>query len=241
MKYNCLIVDDEPLAHKILEKYIGKLDKLTVVHNCYSAVEAINYLHQNKVDILFLDINMPELTGLEMLKTLSNPPAVILTTAYSEFALEGYEFGVLDYLLKPIRFDRFLKAVNRFFAQQTTVTKSRTPIAEKKQSNTKEASTSFFIKADGVQHKIEPTEIKYIEAYGNFVKIQLTNQQLLTASTMTKMLQKLDSQHFVRIHKSFIVNLKKIEKLEGNRLIIANKKLPIGTSYKQVVLQKIGL
>lgn len=241
MNYNCLIVDDEPLAHKILEKYIGKLDKLTVVHNCYSAIEAINYLHQNKVDILFLDINMPELTGLEMLKTLNNPPAVILTTAYSEFALEGYEFGVLDYLLKPIRFGRFLKAVNRFFALQTTSNTDQTASIEPAKIVKKEPPTSFFIKVDGVQHKIQPTQIQYIEAYGNFVKIQLLNQQLLTASTMTNMMQKLDNDNFVRIHKSFIVNLKKIEKLEGNRLIIADKKLPIGTSYKQVVLQKIGL
>jgi len=241
MKYNCLIVDDEPLAHKILEKYIGKLDKLTVVHNCYSAIEAINYLHQNKVDILFLDINMPELTGLEMLKTLNNPPAVILTTAYSEFALEGYEFGVLDYLLKPIRFDRFLKAINRFFALESTTDTKATPTPQQAKINKNEASTSFFVKADGVQHKIEPAHINYIEAYGNFVKIQLGSQQLLTASTMTKMMQKLDSDNFVRIHKSFIVNLEKIEKLEGNRLIIDAKKLPIGTSYKQIVLQKIGL
>jgi len=241
MTYNCLIVDDEPLAHKILEKYIGKLDKLAVVHNCYSAIEAINYLHQNKVDILFLDINMPELTGLEMLKTLNNPPAVILTTAYSEFALEGYEFGVLDYLLKPIRFDRFLKAINRFFALESTVKTKIPPIPQQPKIIKKEPTASFFVKADGVQHKIEAAQINYIEAYGNFVKIQLGNQQLLTASTMTKMMQKLDSNNFVRIHKSFIVNLEKIEKLEGNRLIIAAKKLPIGTSYKQVVLQKIGL
>lgn len=241
MSFKCLIVDDEPIAHKVLENYIQKLDKLEVVHNCYNAIEAINYLYENTVDLIFLDINMPELTGLEMLKTLNDPPSVILTTAYSDYAIEGYEFGVLDYLLKPIRFDRFLKAVNRFLQTQVTET---TPIQNNTSSTsiTKPAKELFiFLKVDGVQHKVQVDTIQYIEAFGNFVKINLPDKQLVTASTMNNMLQRLVSFPFVRTHKSFIVNIDVIEKVEGNSIIIAGKRLPISTTYKQDVLSKIGL
>lgn len=239
MNFTCLIVDDEPLAHKILENYIGKLDNLMVAHNCYSAIETINYLHQHTVDILFLDINMPELTGLEMLQTLENAPAVILTTAYSEFALEGYEFGVIDYLLKPIRFNRFLKAVNRFFANQPSSSSTEKPASSLAIAAT--LPTSFFVKVDGVQHKVAVAAIQYVEAYGNFVKIHLPTKQLLTAATMTSMLEKLHPHGFLRIHKSFIASSQKIEKVEGNRVLIAGQKIPIGAAYKQMVLAKIGL
>jgi len=241
MSFKCLIVDDEPIAHKVLENYIQKLDKLEVVHNCYNAIEAINYLYENTVDLIFLDINMPELTGLEMLKTLNDPPSVILTTAYSDYAIEGYEFGVLDYLLKPIRFDRFLKAVNRFLQTQVMET---TPIQNTTSSTsiTKPAKELFiFLKVDGVQHKVQVDTIQYIEAFGNFVKINLPDKQLVTASTMNNMLQRLISFPFVRTHKSFIVNIDVIEKVEGNSIIIAGKRLPISTTYKQDVLSKIGL
>ena len=212
MSFKCLIVDDEPIAHKVLENYIQKLDKLEVVHNCYNAIEAINYLYENTVDLIFLDINMPELTGLEMLKTLSDPPSVILTTAYSDYALEGYEFGVLDYLLKPIRFDRFLKAVNRFLQAQVS---EPTLIPNNPSTSTlaKSNQESFiFLKVDGVQHKVQVDTIQYIEAFGNFVKINLPDKQLVTSSTMNNMLQRLSKFNFTRIHKSFIVNIDVIEK-----------------------------
>lgn len=238
MSFKCLIVDDEPIAHKVLENYIQKLDKLEVVHNCYNAIEAINYLYENKVDLLFLDINMPELTGLEMLKTLNNPPAVILTTAYSDYALEGYEFGVLDYLLKPIRFDRFLKAINRFLS--THDSDNTSTIAAKEIPNTTN-ETPFFIKVDGVQHKVQIDTIQYVEALGNFVKIHLPDKHLVTASTMTNMMQRLSDYPFVRIHKSFIAHTPSIDKVEGNSVIIAGKRLPISATYKQKALEKIGL
>ena len=238
MTLKCLIVDDEPPAHKVLENYIGKLNSLSLAGNCYNAIEALNFLHEQKVDIVFLDINMPELSGLEMLKTLHHKPAVILTTAYSEFALESYEVGVLDYLLKPIRFDRFLKAVNRVLdLKQISTSPAKVDIPKEE----KEDKVAFFVKSEGVQHKVIYNEIDYIESKGNFVQIHLANQRLLTADTLTNMDKKLKNVGFLRVHKSYIVNLKKVKALEGNRLLIADYKIPIGNSYRQIVLNEIGL
>lgn len=232
----CLIVDDEPPAHKVLENYIGKLHSLILAGNCYNAIEALNFLHENTVDILFLDINMPELSGLEMLKTLNNPPIVILTTAYSEYALESYEFGVTDYLMKPIRFDRFLKSVNRVLEikadEATAVQSPEKPAAPKE--------TSFFIKVDGIQRKVRFEDILYVESKGNFVRLHCEDMRLMTADTLSNMEQKLSPYGFLRVHKSYIVNLEKVTGLEGNRLLIQEIKIPIGNSYKQGVLKMIN-
>ncbi len=236
MILKCLIVDDEPPAHKVLENYIGKLNSLSLAGNCYNAIEALNFLHETPVDILFLDINMPELSGLDMLKTLANPPVVILTTAYSEFALEGYEFGVLDYLMKPIRFDRFLKSVNRVLQMKSPPVAS-VPVPKETAETAKE--TSFFVKADGIQHKVLFSDINYLESKGNFVQIHLEKNRLLTADTLTKMEKKLSAFGFIRVHKSYIVNKEKVTAIEGNQLIIDATKIPIGNSYRQVVLKEI--
>lgn len=236
MILKCLIVDDEPPAHKILENYIGKLNSLSLAGNCYNAIEALNFLHETPVDILFLDINMPELSGLDMLKTLANPPVVILTTAYSEFALEGYEFGVLDYLMKPIRFDRFLKSVNRVLQLKSALV-STTPKPTETPAPSKE--TSFFVKVDGIQQKVLFEDINFVESKGNFVQLHLQSNRLLTAETLTNMGNKLSPFGFIRVHKSYIVNKEKVTAIEGNQLIIGTAKIPIGNSYRQVVLKEI--
>jgi DNA-binding LytR/AlgR family response regulator len=221
----CFIVDDEPLAHKVLENYIAQLDNLQLVGNAYKAAEAINFLQKNEVDILFLDIEMPELTGLEMLKTLQNPPNVILTTAYSEFALEGYELGVVDYLLKPIRFDRFVKAVQRItIAKKISV-----------------ENDYFFAKADGVQHRINFADIRFIEAFGNYVKIHLVDKFILTAETMTGIQTKIPLPNFVRVHKSFIINIDKVERIDGSYISVGKNQMPIGASYKANLMQILNL
>ena len=170
-----------------------------------------------------------------MLKTLSNPPIVILTTAYSEYALQSYEFGVTDYLMKPIRFDRFLKAINRVLELKTETTTTVTP--SEKATIPKE--TSFFIKVDGVQRKVRFEDILYVESKGNFVRLHLTDTCLMTADTLTNMDKKLSRHGFLRVHKSFIVNLDKLTGLEGNRLLIDDLKIPVGNSYKQGVLKVI--
>ncbi|MFT4663450.1 MAG: DNA-binding LytR/AlgR family response regulator [Polaribacter sp.] len=236
MILKCLIVDDEPPAHKVLESYIEKLNSLSLAGNCYNAIEALNFLHETPVDILFLDINMPELSGLDMLKTLANPPVVILTTAYSEFALEGYEIGVLDYLMKPIRFDRFLKSVNRVLQMKSAPVSSSPTPAETAITPTE---TSFFVKVDGMQQKVVFSAINYLESKGNFVQLHLGNTRLLTADTLTNMGNKLSPFGFTRVHKSYIVNKEKVSAIEGNQLVIDGTKIPIGNSYRQVVLKEL--
>ena len=237
MKYRCLIVDDEPPAHKVLENYISKLSFLELVGNCYDAMEAVSVLHTQPVDLIFLDINMPEISGLEMLKTLENAPAVILTTAYSEFALESYEYGVVDYLLKPIRFDRFLKAVNRvgeLHKPPPAAPAAPAPVVPPKE-------TSFFVKVDGIQHQVHFDELLFVEAFGNFVKLHLADQRLVVADTLRNMELQLENQGFLRIHKSWLVNLRKVDRQQGNRLFIGETELPIGNSYKQIVLNELDV
>lgn len=231
MSLKCLTIDDEPLAHTILENYIGQVSSLQLVGKCYNAVEAINFLHQNPVELIFLDIQMPLLTGLEMLKTLQNPPHVILTTAYSEFALESYEFGVSDYLLKPIRFERFLKAVNKILQRETKETK----VIE----NTALPTDAYIlVKQDGTMHKIALADILYVEGYGNFVKIHVADKYILVAETMTDIQTCLPT--FLRIHKSYLLNINALDKIEGNRIFLHNKQeLPLGNSFKQAVLEKL--
>ncbi|MDY8137051.1 response regulator transcription factor [Aquimarina sp. 2201CG5-10] len=235
MNLKCMIIDDEPPAHQVLEKYISKLSSLSLAGNCYNAIEAIDFLHQESVDIIFLDINMPEMTGLDFLKTLHNQPSIILTTAYSEFALEGYEYGVQDYLLKPIRFERFAKAVNRIIENKKTDSPS-----QKTSNNIQTKELFFFIKANGIKHKVNFSEILYAEAYGNFVKIHLPESTLTTASTLTNMEEKLKTNGFLRIHKSFIINIENINSIQGNQVIIGNMKIPIGQSYRQIVLNVLS-
>jgi DNA-binding LytR/AlgR family response regulator len=225
MKYKCLIIDDEPPAHKVLENYIQRLDSLTLTGNCYSAFEAINFLHSNTVDLIFLDIEMPELSGLELLKTLNTNASIILTTAYSQFALDGFELGVIDYLLKPIRFERFLKAVNR--------------LIEKK--SPEKIETYFFVKSDGNQYKINFSDIHYFEAFGNFVKIHIGDKTILTSSTMTELLNRIPSNVFLRVHKSFILNINKIDKIEGNRIFINKQIVPIGNIYRSYTFEVLGI
>ena len=235
MILKCLIVDDEPPAHKVLESYIDKLDSLEVTQNCYNAIEAINYLHTNEVDIVFLDINMPDLSGMEMLKTLQNSPIVVMTTAYSEYALEGYEFGVFDYLMKPIRFDRFLKTIQRIITLKKTVELSENEVAPASIS-----PSYIFVKADGIQHKVNFADLCYIESKGNFIQLNHT-RKLLTAETLTRMEKRLEGQGFLRVHKSFIVNISKVKGIQGKQLLLEGIKIPIGNSYRQVVMNKVGI
>jgi DNA-binding LytR/AlgR family response regulator len=169
-----MIVDDEPLAHVVLEKYISQVQSLELVSNCKHAIDAINYLHSNSVDLIFLDINMPDLSGIDFLKTLKFQPQIIFTTAYSEFALESYEFGVTDYLLKPIKFDRFLKAVNKAIASITiepTNTIQESNSTEELVQSLNEDKEYLFLKQDNSVFKVKYLDILYVEAFGNYLKV----------------------------------------------------------------------
>lgn len=233
MIIQCLIVDDEVLAQDVIEKYITNIPTLKLVGKCDSGVEAISFLHNNPVDLIFLDLNMPELSGLDMLKTLTNPPKVILTTAYSEYALESYEYGVVDYLLKPIKLERFIKAVNKVVEQfsEHLVDKE---VPEKQQPQT------IFIKEDQVTYQVNLNDILFIEAYGNYLKVHTLEKIYVTRDTLHDMEDKLPIEKFMRIHKSYIVSLSKFESVSGNRVYINNMEIPVGEMYKMALKQKIG-
>ena len=229
MKLTCMIVDDEPLAQRVLEKYINSLDSLELVTKCGNGLEALSYLHKNRVDIIFLDIKMPELSGLEFLKTLNNPPHIIITTAYSEYALEGYEYSVVDYLMKPIPFERFLKAVNKVIEKRDVIINRTSP------STCENIDDFIFLKSDKINHKVFFSEIRYIEGCGNYIKVYTDDKMLIVSERMANMENMLPETLFLRIHKSYIVSIKKINQLMENKVKIVDKVLPIGNFYKKRV------
>jgi len=229
MKFSCLIVDDEPIAQQILEKYIAQIQALHLKGKCSNAFEALNVLHKEQIDILFLDIKMPTLSGLDMLKTLQNPPKVILTTAFSEFGVESYDYGITDYLLKPIPFERFLKAVNKILIPQNLDFQN-----EQTEERTANVPTFIFFKADKKIHKFYFNDILFIEGSGNYVKIHTENSSpLMVLEKLSELKEKLPQTQFLRVHKSFIVNIGQIQQIEGNMLKIKDKTVAVSLGYKQ--------
>lgn len=229
----CIIADDEPIARQILESYIQEIPNLELLASCKNAFEVMDLLQTKKVDLLFLDINMPKLSGLSLLKTLQQKPEVIITTAYSEYAIEGFELSVTDYLLKPFSFERFLQAILK--VQQKNKSNQNTVIVQNET-----ASNFIFVKSDKKIIKINLEDISHIEAYGNYVKIY-TDKMILTSQTLSEFLDKL-SDDFLRIHKSFIINFNHLKLIDGNQIILQNEaKLPIGKSYRKAVLSKVEM
>ena len=225
LKY--IIIDDEPLAHEIIEEFCSMLPHVQLDKNCYNALEAMQYLNENTVDFMFLDINMPKLKGLDFLKTLTRPPKTIITTAYKEYALEGFELNVVDYILKPFSFDRLVKAVNKVSDVQAT----QTVIKEV----SSETSNSFFVKGDKKHHQIKLNDLLFIEAYGNYTKLFLKDEMIVSHEKISHYETILSDNIFLRVHKSFIVAIDKIKLIEGNRILIIDHKIPIGQTYKSSV------
>ncbi len=226
LKY--IIIDDEPLAHEIIEEFCSMLSHLQLEKNCYNAMEAMQYLNENSVDFMFLDINMPKLKGLDFLRTLTKPPKTIITTAYKEHAIEGFELNVVDYILKPFSFDRLVKAVNKVSEAQVTKT------IVKEVSN--EVTTKrFFVKGDKKHHQIDLNDLLYIEAYGNYTKLFLKDEMIVSHEKISHYETMLTDGDFLRVHKSFIVAINKIKFIEGNRILINEHKIPIGQTYKNSV------
>ena len=231
----CIIVDDEELAQNVLEKYISSLPWMDLLHKFDNVIETIAYLRDNTVDLMFLDIRMPELSGLKMLSTLKDPPKVILTTAYSEYALESYKYAVVDYLLKPVEFDRFLIAVNKVSKQiqlesslKVHLQKSAPPVKY------------LFVYQDQNTYKIDFEDILYIKAEGNYISIKTKDKKFITRETMKDIEKRLDDNVFVRVNKSYIVSILKIMRLFGNTIVIAGEKIPIGTIYKMKLFEKLN-
>jgi DNA-binding LytR/AlgR family response regulator len=224
------VIDDEPLARRILKRYISALPTLKLEKECSNAMEAASYLLRYPVDVIFLDIKMPEISGLDFLKTLSHPPQVIITTAYSEFALEGYELSVVDYLLKPISFERFLKAINKLGKTSPTEQESKTDSASPVQD-------FIFLKSDQTYHQVRFKNISHIQGYGNYARVVTGEGTILISETMTRLEGILPSELFIRIHRSYIINISRIKKITENKITIGEKNLPIGRTYKAKLME----
>ncbi len=220
------IVDDEILARNVIEDYCSKLDNLEVVLSTGNPIEFINYMQNEKPDLVFLDIKMPELNGLEILRSLLNPPKIILTTAYSEYALDSYNYGVVDYLLKPIKLERFLKAIQKV---------SVNPILEPK---TPLEPEELQVKQDGILINIPFDAIKYIQSFGNYLKIFTDQRMYLILETLTNISVQLP-ENFQRTHKSYIANLKRVEKVKKTQLYIGDKELPISNTFRILVHDRL--
>ncbi len=223
---NCLIVDDEVLAQEVIEHYLSRIEGMVVVGKCKNAIEAFAALNRNDVDLMFLDIKMPEISGLDFIRSLKHPPKIILTTAFTEYALEGYELDVTDYLLKPVSFERFLKAVDK-------VRQGQNREAVSSVAQTAEAD-SFYVKSDRKLVRIIPSEIIYIESQKNYLVIYTPNQKVMTYSTLNNMEEEL--RHFpdlIRIHKSFIINKRFVRQLDNNIILLSNgSEIPLGNSFR---------
>jgi DNA-binding LytR/AlgR family response regulator len=237
MKIKTLIVDDEPLALEVLETYIQQSHELELVGKCSSAIEARDFLQSNDVDLMFLDIQMPGMTGIELLKSLRKAPLAVFTTAYPNYALEGFELDAIDYLLKPIPFDRFLRSVEK--------AKERLGLSTKENiGSSTEEPEFFFVKADKKLVKVKYDEIVYIEGLKDYVIIKTMTGRVISLQTMKSLEDKLPAKDFIRIHRSFIVALDKILSVDGNDVEVpekgATKLLPIGKNYKDELLELIN-
>lgn len=230
----CIIVDDEEGAHLVIKHYLQELPHVHLTASFFNAIEALAYLHQNATDLMFLDINMPGLTGLQMLRSLSHPPMVILTTAYREHALESYEYRVVDYLVKPFHFQRFMQAIDNVFSR----IKFLTPASSR--NITSNTALSIILKIDKGFLKVDYNDIIYMQSWGNFVKVYTAEKVYLSSITTVEMEQKLDPVAFIRIHKSFIVSIKKIRKLTGGQVELDNGTvLPVGSTYRRELLTRL--
>jgi DNA-binding LytR/AlgR family response regulator len=229
----CIIVDDEPVAREILETHLAKIDKIKIVASCKNAVEAFSAINHYKVDLIFLDINMPEISGLSFAKSINKNSKVIFTTAYREYAVEGFDLQAVDYLLKPISFERLLQALNKYLNENTVVVQNE-PIQIEQ-----EKSDFFFVRSDRKMIKISFPEILYIESLSDYIKIHLTDKTIITRETIANIETKLPQQDFIRTHRSFIAAKSAIDSYTSEYIEIGRKQIPISRSYKNEVLEKL--
>ena len=226
-KLRCIVVDDEPLAQQVIVTYIGRLSHMELVATCDNAMEAMQALQKDKIDVMFLDIQMPVITGVEFLRSLQHPPRVIFTTAYPDFALDGYDLNITDYLLKPISFERFMKAVNKV-SEAVNNEEHNTPIPD-----------HFFVKEDGKLVRVNFADIDHIECMKDYAKIFTKQRMIVTHHTMKKFEEVPPDQQFMRIHRSYIVSLSSINAIFGNVIETAKGRLPVGANYREMLMEKI--
>lgn len=232
MNVKCIIIDDEPLAIKVIKNHLKEFQNMELVDTFSTPIEALPIIENNEIDVIFLDINMPKMSGLEFLKTLSVMPLIVITTAYREYAVESFDLNVLDYLVKPIPFSRFLKAINKINSQIN--------LERERQSETSLREDPFvFLKVDKKLMKIKLNDILYIESLKDYVKVFTTLGDYLVHRSMISIMEDLPGDNFIRIHRSFSIAINKITAVEGNLVEIANRRIPIGRNYLQNTKQKI--
>ena len=227
-KIICLAVDDEPPALTILQQYIAAVPGLELAGTCYNAVEAMSFIQQHHIDLLFLDIQMPQLLGTHFIRTLNNPPKVIFTTAYRKFALEGFELNAVDYLLKPISFEQFIKAVNKVMDTRLSASPDATQAEQKKDTS----DPHLYFRSDRKMIKVSLEEILYIESLKDYIKVVTPTKAIITKHSISSLEETLPKDRFVRIHRSFIVSLNKIESFNSEMIEIGKKEFPISRMYK---------
>jgi DNA-binding LytR/AlgR family response regulator len=230
---NCIIVDDEPVARDILKSHLQKVDAINVIATCKNAIEAFNVLNSNSIDLIFLDINMPEISGLSFAKTINKNSKVIFTTAYREYAVDGFNLQAVDYLLKPISFERLLQAVHKYLGENSQES------IEKKLEIIQEKSDFIFVRSDRKMIKINFSEINYVESFSDYIKIHLIDKTIVTRETITSIEAKLPQKEFIRIHRSFIVSMAKISSFTSEFIEVNKKAIPISRSYKKEVLSRL--
>lgn len=234
MEIKALIVDDEPLAQNVIEQYAKKIPNLKIVSKCNDAICAHKALQEHPVDLIFLDINMPKLSGISFAKNLKNPPLIVFTTAYSDYALEGFELDALDYLKKPFSFERFCKA---FFKAEELIQLKQAQHAEQSAGMKQDY---FFVKANKKTYKVRFSDLLYVEGLGDYIQLHMSGQKIVTNLSMKKIMGMLPDNQFCRIHKSYIISLDKMELVEGNSVIVNKKRLPVGNSYRQRFMEYIS-
>lgn len=232
---NCIIVDDEPVAREILENHLSKMENVVVAGSCKNALEAFRIINTQKVDLIFLDINMPEISGLSFAKSINKNIKVIFTTAYREYAVEGFDLQAVDYLLKPISFERLLQALNKYMNENTPVHETEfIPVDE-------ERNDCFFVRSDRKMIKISYPELLFIESLSDYLKIHLKDKSVVTRETLVNIEAKLPQKDFIRIHRSFIVALNAIDSFTNEYIEIGKKQIPISRSYKNDVLKRLEM
>lgn len=233
-KIECLIVDDERIAREILENHISKISTFHIVDSCKNAIEAFHIINAQKIDLIFLDISMPDISGLSFAKSINKNIKIIFTTAYREYAVDGFDLQAVDYLLKPISFERFLKAVNKFLDENFHTN----TIVEKNIIN--EINDFIFVRSERKMVKINFSEINYIESLCDYIKIHLKDNTIVTREPISSIEVKLPQKDFIRVHRSFIVSLKKINSFTNECIDINGHEIPISRSYKEIVLKRLG-
>ncbi len=226
----CMIIDDEPLARDLIESYVGRMENLTLIKSCNNALEAFPILQQKQIELIFLDIHMPQLTGIDLIKSLKDRPKVILTTAYREYAAEAFDLDVIDYLIKPITFDRFLRAVGKIY-QSGTIISDENPLLKSFDD------AYIFLREDREMVKVFLKDILYIESLRDYVKVKTATKQIITYQKISVLEQKLPEKEFVRIHRSFIVAIGKVSSFTANTVKTGEIEIPLGRNYKQQALK----